>query len=79
MTMPLTLRRGWAHLDVTGDHHKLYLGTHVPNSVGQTSTVLLKPSAIPDRGSVDHTTCQEGMEHPGQVAVPAYRTSVDGH
>jgi hypothetical protein len=74
-TMPLTLGRGWAHLDVTDGRHKLYLGTHVPNSVRRTGTMLLDPRATLDRGSVDHTACQEGMEHHAQVTAPAYRTS----
>jgi hypothetical protein len=74
-TMPLMLGRGRAHLDVAGGHHKLYLGTHVPNSVGRADTVLLDPRATLERGSVDHTACQEGMERRGQVAAPTYRTS----
>jgi hypothetical protein len=68
-------REGWAHLDVADGHHKLYLGSHIPNSVRRTGTVLLDPRATPDMGSVDHTTCQEGMEHHGQAAAPTYRTS----
>jgi hypothetical protein len=44
------LRRGWARLDVTGGRHRLYLGTHVPNSVGRTGTMLLDPRATPNEG-----------------------------
>jgi hypothetical protein len=43
-------KEGRAHLDVTGDCHKLYLGTHVCNSAGWTSTMLLDPRATPDKG-----------------------------
>jgi hypothetical protein len=49
-TMPLKLERGRAHLDVTSDRRRLYLGTHVSNSVGQTGTVLLDPCATPNKG-----------------------------
>jgi hypothetical protein len=63
------------HLDMTGDCHMLYLGTHIPNSAEQTGTVLLDPCVTPDRASVDHTACQEGMERYGQVATHAYRIS----
>jgi hypothetical protein len=73
--MPLTLRRGQAHLDVTGGHHKLYLGTHVTNSVGRTGTVLVDPRVTPDKEFVDHTACQEGMERCSQAAAHTYRTS----
>jgi hypothetical protein len=48
MTLPLTLGRGRARLDVIGDCHRLYLGIHVPNSVGRTGTVLLDPRATPN-------------------------------
>jgi hypothetical protein len=61
---------------VTGERHRLCLGTRIPNSVKRISTVLLNPRATLDRGSVDHSACQEGMEHRVQVAAPAYRTSV---
>jgi hypothetical protein len=71
----LNIREGTGASHVTDDHHKLYLGTHMPNSVRWTCTVLLDPCATPDKGSIDHTACQEGMEHRGQVVVPAYMTS----
>jgi hypothetical protein len=74
-TMPLTLRRRQVHLDVIGGRPKLFLGTHVPNNVGRTSTMLLDPRVTPDRGSVDHTVCQEGMERRDQAVAPSYRTS----
>jgi hypothetical protein len=48
--MPLKLERGRAHLDVTSDRRRLYLGTHVSNSVGQTGTVLLDPRATLNKG-----------------------------
>jgi hypothetical protein len=48
--MPLTLWRGRARLDVIGGCHRLYLGTHVPNSVGRTNTVLLNPCVTPNEG-----------------------------
>jgi hypothetical protein len=37
--------------------------------------MLLDPRVTPDKGFVDHTACQEGMEHRGQAAAPSYRTS----
>jgi hypothetical protein len=48
--MPLTLGMGRICLDVTGGRHRLYLGTHVSNSAGRTSTVLLYPHVTPDKG-----------------------------
>jgi hypothetical protein len=46
-----------------------------PNSVGRIGTVLLDHRATTDRGSVNHTACQEGMERHGQVVALAFRTS----
>jgi hypothetical protein len=55
---PLTLGRGRTRLDVADDCHRLYLGTHVPNSARQTSTVLFNPCATPTKGFIDHAACQ---------------------
>jgi hypothetical protein len=49
-TMPQTLGRGRTRLNVTGGRHRLYLGTHISNGAGRTSTVLLDPRATPDNG-----------------------------
>jgi hypothetical protein len=48
--MPLMLGRGQMGLDAIGGCHRLYLFTHVSNSVGWTSTVLLDPRATLDKG-----------------------------
>jgi hypothetical protein len=49
-TMPLTLGRGQTRLDVTIGRHRLYLGTHVSNSIEWTSTMMLNPRATLDKG-----------------------------
>jgi hypothetical protein len=48
--LPLTLGSRRAHLDVTGGRHRLRLGTHISNSVGWTSTMLLDPRVTLDKG-----------------------------
>jgi hypothetical protein len=47
--MTQTLGWGWTHLNLTGGHHRLYLGSHISNNAKRTSTMLLDPHATPDK------------------------------
>jgi hypothetical protein len=51
-TMPLTLGTGRTHLDMTSGYNRLYLGTHVSNSVGWTCTVQLGSTCDSSQGGL---------------------------
>jgi hypothetical protein len=66
-------------LDMTCGHDGPYLGAHVANSAGRSSTMLPNPRTAP-RELVDHAVHQDGMECHDRLTTPACSTSGEqGH